>query len=56
MVYWAMEHPWMTFFLVISLISAIDNSVSNICFAISKKKYDEERTDNFVEIESEDEL
>lgn len=54
--YWAIEHPWMTFFLVMFLISVIDDIVSNICLAISEKKYDKDRTDNDIEIKSENEL
>lgn len=32
---WCLEHPWMTFFLLISLINGVSEIVRSICIAIT---------------------
>lgn len=39
---WIMAHPWMTFFLAVMLIYAVDNTIANICRALRQGKPDED--------------
>jgi len=34
---WIMEHPWMTFFIAMTILMLISNVVSNICKVIQAK-------------------
>jgi len=34
---WVMEHPWMTFFIAMTILVLISNTVANICKVIQTK-------------------
>lgn len=40
---WIMAHPWMTFFLTVMLICAVDNAITNICRVLRQGKPEEDK-------------